>query len=109
MEYPKRFEACPNCGSGVRIMELEVKEQQEKGAIPKDRFPAVEVTMVPVVDPVAGNYLQAPVIAFFWDICAGCGYKYPANITKQILPREQIEMLLGMRPPTAAMMRQKPR
>ena len=95
MEYPKVFEQCPICHSSERVLEAEVNEEKRKGKIPQDRIATSQMTMLPVVDPISMTGLSAPVLTVFKDICGGCGFEYPHVITKQILPRHQIEQLLG--------------
>jgi rRNA maturation protein Nop10 len=94
--YPMEYEKCPNCGCKERVVEVEVNAEKALGKIPQDRFAASNMKFLPIVDAIAGNYISAPVLTVFEDICAECGKEYPHYITRQVMPRHQIEALLGI-------------
>ena len=95
MNYPLKFDRCPICHSQKRVIEYEVNAEKAKGKIGKDRIPTTSISMYPVFDPLAGPSLSSPVITVYRDICV-CGHEYITLITRQELPRHQIEQLLGM-------------
>jgi hypothetical protein len=97
IEYPKEFIQCPLCGCPDRVIEMEVEQEKAKGKIGPDRLAAADLKMCPIVD-VTRSYLQAPVLIIYSDICAKCGYEYVHVITRQEMPREQIEDIMGISP-----------
>lgn len=85
MEYPKRFDVCPNCGSMVRIVESEAKAEEEKGNITAGLPAACMVTNSVIFDPTKVSIIapkEFPMITARFDICADCGTLYCVYVDK---------------------------
>lgn len=71
---------CNNCGSTDRFMKQVVAKEQEKGLIPKDVTGAIEVIIMPAINPkpvipyIPG--MVKPCGTAYFDICMRCGKKY---------------------------------
>lgn len=87
MEYPKKFDVCPNCGSMVRIIESEAREEASKkgGAIGIDTKTGCLITQTGIFDPTKAAVIapkKIPVIMSRCDICADCGTLYCVEVQK---------------------------
>ncbi len=64
------FTICPNCGS-ERLQANEVlKEQIEKGRMPKESKAFLFQQQSIIASP---NFLSAPMVLSFYDVCMDCG------------------------------------
>ena len=99
MDYPIEYVQCPMCHCKERVIEHEVNEQVKKGKLAEGRIPTSSVKMLPIVDPIAGPGLSAPVLTVYQDICRKCGYEYNHIITRQEMPGHVIEAILGIKGP----------
>ncbi len=88
MDYPKRFEHCPCCGSKERIIENEVKSEIEAGHLRKDAKIPVLATQAQVIDLQDKNILitrrQFPLLIGLYDVCSNCGTLYCVEMVKHI-------------------------
>jgi hypothetical protein len=84
MDYPKKFPKCPNCGSEVRVIESEAKEEMAKGNIKVVTRATCMVTETAVFDPTSLIVAprEVPMIRAFYDICADCGTLYCIGLEK---------------------------
>lgn len=87
MEYPKRFDVCPNCGSMVRIIETESMEEASKkgGVMSVEAKTGCLTTQTAIFDPSKVGVIapkKISVIAARYDICAECGTLYCVEVQK---------------------------
>lgn len=85
MEYPKKFDVCPNCGSMIRIIETEMREQASKGKVGTEIKTGCFVTQSAIFDPAKTAIIapmKIPVIMARYDICADCGTLYCVEVQK---------------------------
>ena len=95
MEYPKEYKKCPICGCKERVVENEANAEKRKGKIAQERQATSQTSMLPIMDPIAGSQISAPVLFVYKDICERCGFEYPHVITRQEMPTHQILAMLG--------------
>lgn len=85
MEFPKKFDACPACGSKERIGDNLIKGMKEDGSAPKDAFQnqkAFAVHQLPIIDPnhppstLLVGQATVKVAMVYWDVCGECGTIY---------------------------------
>lgn len=87
IEYPKKFEVCPNCGSMVRVVESEAKEEASKGNIRVSTKMACMITQNAIFDPMRAGIIapkEVPIIMARYDICADCGTLYCVEVQKAV-------------------------
>lgn len=87
IEYPKKFDICPNCGSMIRIIETESREQASKGGgtIGPGAKTGCLVTQTAIFDPTKTSIIapkKIPVILARYDICADCGTVYCVEVQR---------------------------
>jgi len=85
MEYPKRFDVCPHCGSMNRVIEQESREELAKGNIRTAEKTSVITFQTTIFDPSKGGLIapkKFPVIISRLDICADCGALYCVELAK---------------------------
>lgn len=87
IKYPKKFDVCPNCGSMVRVIETETREEASKegGAIGIDTKTGCLMTQTGIYDPTRTGIIapkKIPVIMARYDICADCGTVYCVEVQK---------------------------
>jgi len=87
MDYPKKFDKCPVCGSTSRVVGDEVMSEIEKGNISSDVMLSALVTRTPLYDPknVILGKKQVPGIVALYDICSDCGTLYCTEVQKHRL------------------------
>lgn len=86
MEFPKKFDVCPACGSKERIGDNLIEGMKEDGSVPKGSFEnqtAFAVHQLPIIDPnhrptglLIGGQASVKVAMVYWDVCAECGTIY---------------------------------
>ncbi len=79
-DLPKVFDACPVCGSTVRLGESCINRLKASGVIHKDSFNNGIVNQVALFDPlhppsVLAQHIKVPVLLIYWDVCE-CGMMY---------------------------------
>ncbi len=72
MTIIKDFPECPDCGSTETVSNEATKEAREKGKLPADAFSHLEVTLIPLEQPMMAG-VTVPTILVHWDVCLGCG------------------------------------
>lgn len=86
IEYPKKFEVCPNCGSMVRIIESEAMEEMSKGNMKMGTKVACMFSQTAIFDPANTPAIIAPkkipMITGLYDVCADCGTLYCVEVQK---------------------------
>jgi len=87
IEYPKKFDLCPNCGSMVRIIESETREEasKRKGAVGTEAKTGCLITQSPIFDPTKAAIIAPKKISIImarYDICADCGTLYCVEVQK---------------------------
>jgi hypothetical protein len=85
MEYPKKFDICPNCGSMNRVIESEVKQEESKGNLRVGTKAACIIVNTPIFDPTKTDIIaprKIPVITALIDICSDCGTLYCVEVNK---------------------------
>jgi len=85
MEYPKKFDVCPNCGSMVRVIESEINEEASKGNVGVVIKTGCIITNTAIFDPTKTSIIapkEFPMIMARFDICADCGTLYCVEVQK---------------------------
>jgi len=85
MEYPKKFDVCPNCGSMVRIIEAETREAASKGKVGVDMKTGCIMTQTPIFDPTKVAVIapkKVHIIMARYDVCADCGTLYCVEVQR---------------------------
>jgi len=87
MEYPKTFDVCPNCGSMVRIIESESREQSvgKDATVRAGAKTGVLITQTAIFDPTRPGILapkKVPIIMARFDICGDCGTLYCVEVQR---------------------------
>ena len=86
MNYPKKFDKCPCCGSTKTIIAEETEEQIVLGKLPEgSRIPAL-VTQSQIINMQDKKLIIArrsfPMILGFCDICSDCGTLYCVEVQR---------------------------
>ena len=88
MEYPKRFESCPSCGSTGKFGEIETVEEIKKGNLPKDSRTAIMLSKTMIFNPQDSKVLlfrrEVPVLIGVFDVCVNCGCLYCVEMQKGV-------------------------
>lgn len=88
MEYPKKFEKCPCCGSTTTFSELETQAEIEKGNLKTGTKIPMIVSQCHIVNPQDNSVLlfrrQFPLLVSFLDTCTECGCIYCREIHKTV-------------------------
>ena len=87
MEYPKKFDVCPHCGSMARVVEQEVKAELAKGNVRIAEKVGVITFQTTIFDPGQVNIIapkEFPVIMSRFDICADCGTFYCVEVDRAV-------------------------
>ena len=86
MDYPIKFESCPNCGSTERFGEIETQEEIKKGNLLKDSRTAIMLSKTMIFNPEDKRVLlfrkQVPVLVGVFDVCCSCGTLYCISMDK---------------------------
>jgi len=85
MDYPKKFDVCPHCGSMNRIIEQESKQELAKGNIRIAEKVGVLTLQTTIFDPGKTGLIapkKFPVIVSRMDVCADCGAVYCVEVDK---------------------------
>jgi len=87
IEYPKKFDICPNCGSMVRIIEAESMEEASKkgGVMGVGVKTGCLITRSAIFDPSKVGVIapkKVSVVVARYDICADCGTLYCVEVQK---------------------------
>lgn len=85
MEYPKKFPACPVCGSINKIVEQEVLSELAKGNVKSVEKIGVISFNTTIFDPSAVKIfapVEFPVITTRFDVCADCGILYCVEVER---------------------------
>ena len=85
MEYPIKFDTCPNCGSQSRVIESETNEQISSGNVKVGSRFALLLTRTPIFDSLNSAILaprKIPIITGYFDVCCQCGTLYCVEIQK---------------------------
>ena len=101
VEYPIKFDKCPNCGSTNRLIQGEVDKSIEDGDLkPETKIPILATRALlynPDVAPrVYGFTKEVPVILAYFDVCSDCGTLYCVAAEKGMAT---IEMQSGGKKP----------
>jgi len=72
------FIQCPTCGGTRRLAGEVLKLEQEKGKIPKESnvFLFAHQSVIESVIARSLNWLSAPIIFSYFDVCVECGTVY---------------------------------
>jgi predicted ATP-dependent serine protease len=87
MEYPKKFDVCPNCGSMNRVIEQEAMAEAVKGNTKTMEKVGVISFQTTIFDPKTASIIapkEFPVIITRFDVCADCGILYCVELDKGI-------------------------
>lgn len=100
--FPKTFDACPRCGSKVRLGMEAIRQMKEQGLVHKDSFPNGLVHQIPMLDQahpptIIGPTIKIPILLVYWDVCE-CGEMYCTNFVIQQAPA-QVQMQKQQPPP----------
>lgn len=74
MEKILDFAQCPNCESTKHVANEVLQEQIEKGRMPKDSKAFLFQHQSIIAKSM--QWLSAPIILSFYDVCADCGTVY---------------------------------
>ena len=86
MEYPVKFDSCPNCGGIERFGEIVTQEEIDKGNLPPDARTAIMLTKTMIFNPQNSQIIlirrRVPVLVGIFDVCASCGCLYCISMDK---------------------------
>ncbi len=102
MKFPRTYDACPKCGSKVRLAETAIQQLKDEGSIHRDSFPGGLMHQIPLFDQarppaILGPTFKLPVMLVYWDICE-CGEMYCTKFDIQLAPA-QMQMQKQSPPP----------
>ncbi len=102
LTWPKTYDACPNCGSKVRLGATAIKQLKDEGKLHKDSFNGGLMHQIPLLDQahppsILGPTVKIPIIYVFWDVCE-CGTMY-ANRFEVIETPAQMQVQRQAPPP----------
>ena len=78
--FPKTFDACPKCGSKVRLAAAAIQQLKDEGRLHKDSFNGGLMHQIPLLDQahppsILGPMIKLPMLYVYWDVCE-CGEMY---------------------------------
>ena len=85
MEYPIKFDLCPNCGSQSKVIESETNDQISRGNVKVGSKFALLLTKTPIFDASNAVILaprKIPIIMGYFDVCCQCGTLYCVELQK---------------------------
>ena len=80
LNTPVTYDACPVCGSKVRLGATIIQELKDEGKLHKDAFNDGMMMQIGLLDQahppaIIANVIKIKVIVVYWDVCE-CGAMY---------------------------------